>query len=211
MVTDCTNNTALVWWSPSLGAVRYTVTAQSHQNNVSCLTSNLTCSLDTLTCGNSYSIQVAAMDDSCSSVPSRAQTFDTGDTGTILAPQPDICSKCCCSCGLATDLSPPFSSLRPSEREHQRQLSIQPHQHFLERRRSSRSLPGFTHARQRRSQQVVQHHKRRMFRQQRDLWEELQRWSHVCQRQLLQPAESGHQHPVRSERPERSPAGALPS
>lgn len=102
MVTDCTNNTALVSWSPSLGAVRYTVTAQSHQNNISCVTSNLTCNLDTLTCGNSYSIQVAAMDDGCSSVPSRVRMFDTGDTGAIHSRQPNICSNVPAAGGLST-------------------------------------------------------------------------------------------------------------
>lgn len=93
MVTDCNNNTALVSWSPSLGAEQYMVTAQSHQNSVSCRTSDLTCNLDTLTCGNSYTIQVAAMDDSCSSVPSQVQMFNTGDTSTIHLRQPNICSN----------------------------------------------------------------------------------------------------------------------
>ncbi|XP_029686708.1 fibronectin type III domain-containing protein 7-like [Takifugu rubripes] len=76
-VTNGTTNTALVSWSPSLGAVRYTVTAQSNLNNVSCQTSEVTCNLDTLTCGNSYSVQVVAMDDNCSSIPSQAQMVTT--------------------------------------------------------------------------------------------------------------------------------------
>lgn len=101
MVTDCTNNTALVSWSPSLGAVQYMVTAHSHQNNVSYRTSDLTCNLDTLTCGNSYTIQVAATDDSCSSVPSQVQMFNTGDTGTTRLRQPNTYF---CSCGLLTKL-----------------------------------------------------------------------------------------------------------
>lgn len=180
MVTDCTNNTALVSWSPSLGAVRYMVTAQSHQNNISCVTSNLTCNLDTLTCGNSYSIQVVAMDDSCSSVPSWVQMFDTGDIGSIHSRQPNICSKIPAAVADQLKLFSSFSSLRTSERERQRQLHIQRHQHFLERCGRSRSLPGFSHAGQRRSQQVMQHHKRRMFRQQCDLWEVVQRWCHLC-------------------------------
>lgn len=83
MVTECSNNTALVSWAPSLGAAGYVVTAQSHRNNVSCRTSDLTCNLDTLTCGSSYTIQVAAMGDSCSSLPSQAQMLHTGDTGAI--------------------------------------------------------------------------------------------------------------------------------
>lgn len=90
-VTNGTKNTALVSWSPSLGAARYTVTAQSNQNNVSCQTSDVTCNLDTLTCGNSYFVQVAAMDDNCSSIPSQAQMVTTGNTGTIHPRQSSIC------------------------------------------------------------------------------------------------------------------------
>lgn len=108
MVTDCSNNTALVSWSPSLGAVRYMVTAQSQQNNVSCRTSDLTCNLDNLACGSSYTIQVVAMDDSCSSVPSQVQVFDTGDSGTFKTAK-RLC-KYFGSYGLATKL---FSLLAP--------------------------------------------------------------------------------------------------
>ncbi|XP_035526327.1 fibronectin type III domain-containing protein 7-like [Morone saxatilis] len=67
---DCANNTALVSWSASPGAVQYLVTAHSSHSNVSCQTSDLNCSLDNLACGNRYTVQVVAMDDNCSSVPS---------------------------------------------------------------------------------------------------------------------------------------------
>lgn len=79
VVMDCTNNTALVSWSASLGAVQYAVTAPSNHNNVSCQTSDLTCNLDSLTCGSSYTVQVVAMDDNCSSIPSQALIFNTGN------------------------------------------------------------------------------------------------------------------------------------
>lgn len=106
MVTDCTNNTALVSWSPSLGAIWYMVKAQSHQNNVSCRTSDLTCNLDTLTCGTSYTIQVAAMDDSCTSIPSQVQRFHTGDTATIHLRQPNLCSNTSVAVAYSPNCSP---------------------------------------------------------------------------------------------------------
>lgn len=54
----------------------------------------------------------------------------------------------------------------------------------------------------------MQHHKRLMFYQERDLWEDVQRSRRRCQRQLLQPAQSGHQHPVRCESSEKQPCGS---
>lgn len=77
---DCTNSTALVSWAASLGAVQYAVMAHSNNSNVSCQTSGLSCHLDNLTCGNLYRVQVVAMDDNCSSVPSQAVLFNTGKT-----------------------------------------------------------------------------------------------------------------------------------
>ncbi|XP_033507400.2 uncharacterized protein LOC117272533 [Epinephelus lanceolatus] len=71
-VMDCANNTAVVSWSASRGAMQYSVTAHSSHSNISCQTSNLSCSLDNLMCGNRYSVQVVAMDDNCSSIPSQA-------------------------------------------------------------------------------------------------------------------------------------------
>ncbi|XP_071348392.1 LOW QUALITY PROTEIN: pneumococcal serine-rich repeat protein-like [Trachinotus anak] len=72
VVMDCANNTAVVSWSASRGALQYSVTARSSHSNVSCHTSDLNCSLDNLTCGSRYSVQVVAIDDSCSSVPTQA-------------------------------------------------------------------------------------------------------------------------------------------
>ncbi|TNN67818.1 Fibronectin type III domain-containing protein 7 [Liparis tanakae] len=69
---DCTNNTARVAWSASRGAERYSVTAHSSHSNVSCHTSAHSCSLDNVTCGHRYAVQVVAMNDDCSSVPSQA-------------------------------------------------------------------------------------------------------------------------------------------
>ncbi|XP_044075214.1 uncharacterized protein LOC122886733 [Siniperca chuatsi] len=77
VVMDCANNTAVVSWSASRGAVQYSVTAHSSHSNISCMTSGLHCSLDNLTCGNHYTVQVVAMDDNCSSIPSQALMFNS--------------------------------------------------------------------------------------------------------------------------------------
>ncbi|KAK5919428.1 hypothetical protein CgunFtcFv8_023324 [Champsocephalus gunnari] len=79
VVMDCDNNTAVVSWTASQGAVpvQYSLMAHSSHNNVSCQTSSLNCSLDNITCGNSYSVQVVAMDDNCSSIPSQALVFNS--------------------------------------------------------------------------------------------------------------------------------------
>ena len=83
MATDCANNTALVSWSASRGAVRYSVTAHSSHGNVSCRASDPSCRLDNLLCGNRYTVQVVAMDDNCSSIQSEALTFDSGRRANV--------------------------------------------------------------------------------------------------------------------------------
>ncbi|XP_065810044.1 receptor-type tyrosine-protein phosphatase beta-like [Labrus bergylta] len=77
VLMDCENNTAVMSWSASRGAVKYSVTAIGRHNNVSCLSSDLSCSLGNLTCGSRYTAQVAAMDDNCSSIPSQAVMFNS--------------------------------------------------------------------------------------------------------------------------------------
>lgn len=75
---DCANNTAVVSWAASQGAVKYSVMAHSaHVNNDSCQTSGLSCNLNNLTCGSLYTVQVVAMGDSCSSVPSWPLKFNS--------------------------------------------------------------------------------------------------------------------------------------
>ncbi|XP_023191873.1 uncharacterized protein LOC111608990 [Xiphophorus maculatus] len=71
---DCSNNSADVSWSPSRGALRYSVLANSSHSDDSCTASDLSC----LTCGANYSVQVVAMDDRCSSLPSLPVLFESG-------------------------------------------------------------------------------------------------------------------------------------
>ncbi|XP_069013286.1 fibronectin type III domain-containing protein 7-like [Embiotoca jacksoni] len=78
VLMDCANNTAVVSWSASPGAVQYSVTAHSSHSNTSCQTLDLSCNLNSLTCGSSYTVQVVAVDDNCSSVPSQALIFKSG-------------------------------------------------------------------------------------------------------------------------------------
>ncbi|XP_030607408.1 fibronectin type III domain-containing protein 7-like [Archocentrus centrarchus] len=92
VVMDCANNTAVVSWSPSQGAVEYSVMAHSAHCNDSCQTSGLSCSLSNLTCGSRYTVQVVAMDDSCSSVPSQALLF-----GSSPCPPQDVNAQVNCS------------------------------------------------------------------------------------------------------------------
>ncbi|XP_049603206.1 pneumococcal serine-rich repeat protein [Syngnathus scovelli] len=73
---DCASNAATVSWSASDGATQYLVTASCYHGNVSHQTSDLNYTLDDLMCGNRYSVQVVAMDDNCSSVPSQVLVFD---------------------------------------------------------------------------------------------------------------------------------------
>ncbi|KAF7660957.1 hypothetical protein LDENG_00272160 [Lucifuga dentata] len=72
---DCSNNTAVVSWSPSRGALEYHVTAQSTLGAVSsCQSTDTECTLTNLVCGHTYHVKVAAQDNICSSLPSLAET-----------------------------------------------------------------------------------------------------------------------------------------
>ncbi|XP_036072425.1 uncharacterized protein LOC112147737 [Oryzias melastigma] len=74
---DCSNNSALVSWSASRGAVQYSVNGISSHGNASCQSSGLGCRLS-LVCGSLYTVQVVAMDDNCSSIPSTPVEFSSG-------------------------------------------------------------------------------------------------------------------------------------
>ncbi|XP_047442067.1 uncharacterized protein LOC125008801 [Mugil cephalus] len=85
----CPSNQAVVSWSASDGALSYKVTAQSTQGDISaCEAEDPMCTLTSLTCGRSYSVQVVAQDDICSSLPSPAIKFDsapcTPDIGSVV-------------------------------------------------------------------------------------------------------------------------------
>ncbi|XP_012990390.2 uncharacterized protein LOC105029012 isoform X2 [Esox lucius] len=77
-VMNCSDNTAAVTWSPSLGALSYRAIAQSPNGVLSsCESHDPWCVLSNLTCGVSYDVQVVAVDKSCSSHPSRKAEFQT--------------------------------------------------------------------------------------------------------------------------------------
>ncbi|XP_066512710.1 fibronectin type III domain-containing protein 7-like [Hoplias malabaricus] len=66
----CANNSAVVVWNQSQGAISYYVYAVSSNGNVSCQSTSPSCILTHLTCGSTYSARVVAMGNSCSSAPS---------------------------------------------------------------------------------------------------------------------------------------------
>ncbi|CAJ1072098.1 unnamed protein product%2C partial [Xyrichtys novacula] len=91
VLMDCDHNTASVSWSPSRGAVQYYVTAHSSHGNISRQTSDHSYSLNNLACGSQYTVQVVAMDDNCSSVPSQAVLFNSAP-----CPPENVSAEVCC-------------------------------------------------------------------------------------------------------------------
>ncbi|RVE73628.1 hypothetical protein OJAV_G00033020 [Oryzias javanicus] len=66
---DCYTRTAEVSWYPSIGALSYEVLAKSVSgSNATCDTNMTTCTLEELLCGQSYSVSVKAIGDSCNSI-----------------------------------------------------------------------------------------------------------------------------------------------
>ncbi|XP_068176517.1 fibronectin type III domain-containing protein 7-like [Antennarius striatus] len=75
---NCSDNQAMVSWSASEGALSYGVRALSEMGDVSyCDTTDQSCPLSNLTCGRTYTVQVVAQDNICSSLPSPAMTFQS--------------------------------------------------------------------------------------------------------------------------------------
>ncbi|XP_037642392.1 tenascin-N-like [Sebastes umbrosus] len=106
-VMDCANNTANVSWSASRGAVQYSVTAHSSHGNDSCQTSDLSCSLDNIICGNSYTVQVVAMDDNCSSIPSQALILNSAP-----CPPQNVSAEVSCS---SNDMTISWDAIREAD------------------------------------------------------------------------------------------------
>lgn len=76
---NCSNNQAVVSWSASRGALSYKVSAMSTQGAQSTCETGLTrCVLTNLTCGQVYSVQVVAVDNVCSGLPSQPVQFKSG-------------------------------------------------------------------------------------------------------------------------------------
>ncbi|GAA6076390.1 uncharacterized protein LOC113651476 [Tachysurus ichikawai] len=89
VVMDCTKNEARVSWNTSLGAQYYLVNATSKSNDYAACNSsgiNTYCTLKALTCGVVYKVQVVAVGNDCSSLPSQPVDF-----GSVPC-RPDIAS-----------------------------------------------------------------------------------------------------------------------
>ena len=79
IMLNCASQEAAVYWNASQGALSYAVTAVSALGDKSaCVSTGPGCTLTNLTCGHSYRVQVLALDNICSSLPSGAVMFSTG-------------------------------------------------------------------------------------------------------------------------------------
>lgn len=81
VVLDCATAEARVSWNASMGALYYTAFAWSSTFNfISCSSTGPVthCSLSDLICGDDYTIQVIAVGDECSSLPSQTEHFQSG-------------------------------------------------------------------------------------------------------------------------------------
>ncbi len=90
MVLDCATAEAHVSWNASIGAMSYIAYAWDRAFNfMSCESSGPVthCTLNNLICGENYTIQVIAVGDECSSLPSQGEHFRTGI----------VMFFCCCS------------------------------------------------------------------------------------------------------------------
>lgn len=77
---DCYTQMAMVDWYPSDGALMYEVMATTaSEHNVTCKTSNASCDLEGLLCGQSYSVSVKALGQTCSSFAHMTGQLVTGN------------------------------------------------------------------------------------------------------------------------------------
>ncbi|KAK0130658.1 Fibronectin type III domain-containing protein 7 [Merluccius polli] len=75
---DCATKEAAVSWKASQGVLSYAVSALSEQQDTAaCVSTGPGCTLSNLRCGRTYRVQVLALDNICSSLPSRAAMLTT--------------------------------------------------------------------------------------------------------------------------------------
>ncbi|XP_038649438.1 receptor-type tyrosine-protein phosphatase beta-like [Scyliorhinus canicula] len=75
---NCATGIVLVSWNRSTGAVLYIATAEGNNGlRKSCSTTNRSCEMSDLTCGQTYTIVVIAQGQSCDSTPSRSFDIST--------------------------------------------------------------------------------------------------------------------------------------
>lgn len=79
-VMDCYTLTAMVEWYPSDGALRYEVVATTASgHNVTCETTAANCELEAMLCGQSYSVSVRAIGETCTSIAHMTEQLVTGN------------------------------------------------------------------------------------------------------------------------------------
>lgn len=77
---DCYTLIAMVEWYPSDGALRYEVVATTASgHNVTCESSTANCELEGMLCGQSYSVSVRAIGETCSSIAHMTGRLFTGN------------------------------------------------------------------------------------------------------------------------------------
>lgn len=92
---DCYRQVALVEWYPSDGALMYEVmatTASGH--NVTCESSTAHCDLEGLLCGQSYSVSVKAVGQTCSSIAHMTGQLVTGNKALCMLKAPLHSTQC---------------------------------------------------------------------------------------------------------------------
>ncbi|XP_056379485.1 uncharacterized protein LOC130275479 isoform X3 [Hyla sarda] len=77
-IVQCTDNTLVVSWRPSVGATYYTASALGSSDvSYNCSSVNTSCRIRGLRCGESVSVSVIAYDDECASMSSSTETIVT--------------------------------------------------------------------------------------------------------------------------------------
>lgn len=75
----CANNTAVVTWAATEGALAYNVTALGRDGDSKhCRTTNTTCDLPMMHCGQTYLITVTPFSETCSGFHSTAIAYTAG-------------------------------------------------------------------------------------------------------------------------------------
>ncbi|XP_040264694.1 mucin-3A-like [Bufo bufo] len=78
-IVQCQDNTLVVSWSPSVGAVVYRASALGSSGiSYNCSSVTTSCQIEGLQCGESLSLSVTAYDEECPSMSSTPETFVTG-------------------------------------------------------------------------------------------------------------------------------------
>lgn len=90
--SSCDSDTVSVSWAASQGSLAYMAVAESREGHrVTCNTTQMTCDVSSLQCGQTYELSVFGVDGDCIGMRSEVRVIETGETSNRVKPSSVLC------------------------------------------------------------------------------------------------------------------------